>query len=115
MTILYLNGVAVPTPTKYDVSLADIQAANSGRNDAGVMSMEVVRKDVATINAAWEALTTEELETISTAISTDAIPVRFFYGEYKEATMYKGDRKVDLKCQCDDGPRWSMSFSLIEY
>jgi hypothetical protein len=115
MTILYLNGVAVPTPIKYDVSLADIQASNSGRNDAGIMSMEVVRKDVATVNVGWDMLNTTELETISMAISFDEIPVKFYYGDYKEAIMYKGDRKVDLKCQCEDGPRWSMSFSLIEY
>ena len=64
MTLLTFNGVAMPAPTSYDVSLADIQSANSGRNDNGVMTMDVIRSNVATINVAWDMITTEELEKI---------------------------------------------------
>lgn len=115
MTILYLNGAAVPAPTSYDVSLADIQSANSGRNDSGVMTMDVVRTNVATINVGWEFLTNDELELITSNIEMAEIPVKFYYGGYKEATMYKGDRKIDMQCIDIDGPRWSISFTLIEY
>lgn len=116
MTILYLNGVAMPAPTTYDVSLADIHAANSGRSDSGIMTIDVVRKDVATLNLAWEYLTTEELETITTNIDSAEIQTRFFYGTFKEAVTYKGDRQVNLQFIDENGEaRWEISFKLIEY
>lgn len=115
MTILYFNGVPMPPPTSYDVSLADIQSSNSGRNDSGVMTMDVVRKNVASINVGWEFLTADELELITSNIENAEILVKFYYGGYKEAVMYKGDRKVEMNCIDTDGARWSISFSLIEY
>lgn len=115
MTILYINGAEMPAPTTYNVSLADIQSANSGRNDSGVMTMDIVRTDVANIALEWEFLTSEELELITENIAMAEIQVRFYYGGYKEATMYKGDRKIDMQCIDTDGPRWSISFTLVEY
>jgi hypothetical protein len=115
MTLLTFNGVAMPAPTSYDVSLADIQSANSGRNDNGVMTMDVIRTNVATINVAWEMLTTEELEKITNGIKYPSIEVKYYYGGYKTATMYKGDRKIDLMHVDETDPRWGISFTLIEY
>lgn len=115
MTLIFLNGVAMPAPTSYDVSLADIQAANSGRNDNGIMTMDVIRTDVATINVGWEMLTTAELELITNGIKPAEITVKYYYGGYKTATMYKGDRKIDLRRTDEKDPRWDISFTLIEY
>lgn len=115
MTILKFNGVAMPAPTSYDVSLADIQSANSGRNDNGIMTMDVVRSNVATINVGWEMLTTAELEKITNGIKNAMIEVEYYYGGYKTATMYKGDRKINLRLVDEKEPRWDISFTLIEY
>lgn len=116
MTLIYLNGVEMPAPTSYDVNLSDIQSSNSGRNDSGTMSMEVVRRDVASINVGWTMITTEELNLITSNIDNDEIIVRFFHGNnYKTAIMYRGDRKMQLKHVDEKASRWDISFSLIEY
>lgn len=115
MAILSIDGVPMPDPTSYDVTMANLQSSNSGRNDEGVMIIETIRTDVASINIGWEMLTNSELATIMTAIAPDELTVTYFYGANKTATMYVGDRKVTMRTATNNDHRWDVSFSLIEY
>lgn len=110
MAILNISGVDMPSPVKYNVSLADIQSSNSGRSDSGYMSLEVVRSDVATIEVEWQNLTYAELKKITDAIAPASFSVKFFYGSTLTQTMYKSDRKVELN---KDLAHWNISFSLV--
>lgn len=113
MAIIRLNGVEVTSPTKYTPKLSTIDSSNSGRNDDGIMTREIVRRKVANIDIGWEKLTNEELTQIVSQL-TDEINVEFFYGVWRSAKMYAGDITIDLE-SIPDGARWSLSFGLVEY
>jgi hypothetical protein len=115
MVMIYINGVAMPAPTSYDVKLADIDSSNSGRGETGYLTRERLRADVASINVGWENITTNELNTIMNAIKNPEFSVRFFKGgEYKDADMYAGDRALELTFPVEGDERWSLSFPLTE-
>ena len=116
MDLIKLNGTPVPNITTYNVSLADIQSSDSGRGDDGVMNIEVVRKDVASIDIECTMLTRSELEALIAAISTSDISVEYYWGSWRTATMYKGDRSIKMKYAKDENESyWNFSVSLIEY
>ena len=116
MTLLEISGVAMPTPEKYNVSLSDVDADTSGRSETGYMHRDRVRSDVAKIELSWGGITTRQLETITAAIAAPSFPVKYFYGETRTATMYAGDRKVELLAMHTDGTGavWNLSFNLVE-
>ena len=69
MEIIYIEGTKMPSPSTYNVKLADIDSANSGRGDTGYLTRERLRADVASIDVGWEFLTTDELNLIKRNIS----------------------------------------------
>ena len=109
----------MPSPTTYNVKLADIDSSNSGRGDTGYLTRERLRADVASIDIGWQFLTTEELNTIKTNISGPEFTVRFFIGgegddAYKETQMYAGDRQIEMVGFENGNERWNISFPLTE-
>ena len=119
MEIIYIEGTKMPSPSTYNVKLADIDSANSGRGDTGYLTRERLRADVASIDVGWEFLTTDELNLIKRNISAPEFTVKFFIGgegsgAYKEAQMYAGDRSIDLVAYEDGEERWNISFPLTE-
>lgn len=119
MNIIYIEGTKMPSPTKYNLKLADIDSSNSGRGDTGYLTRERVRADVSSIDIGWEFLTTTELNLIKTNIASSSFTVKFFVGGkagngYKEANMYAGDRSIELVGFEDGSERWNISFSLTE-
>lgn len=119
MNIIYIEGVKMPSPSTYNVKLADIDSSNSGRGDTGYLTRERLRADVASIDVGWEYLTTEELNLIKSNISDPEFTVKFFIGgegsaAYKEAQMYAGDRAIELVAFEDGEERWNISFPLTE-
>ena len=116
MDLININGVSVTNIESYKVSLADIQSSDSGRGDDGVMNIETVRRDVATIDLQCTMLSQYDLERLITALSPDEIPVSYYWGSWHNATMYKGDRSIELKYAKDTNESyWVLSVSLIEY
>ena len=119
MIIIYIEGVKMPSPSTYNVKLADIDSSNSGRGDTGYLTRERLRADVASIDIGWKFLTTDELNKVKTAISDPEVSVKFFIGgtgesAYKEAQMYAGDRSIELVAFQDGEELWNISFPLTE-
>jgi hypothetical protein len=113
---LTINGVAVAPPTKYDPKLSAIDASSSGRNDAGIMTREVVRRNVANISVGWDMLTNAEFETLMSVLDNDEFTVNFYMGTYKTANMYHGDLSISMVCvPKENDVRWNISCTLIEY
>ena len=117
MELIRIGGVKLPSPTKYDLKLSDIDAASSGRGETGYMTRDRVRQNVASIDVGWTMITTEELNTIKSTIENAEFSVTFFVGGsvgYASANMYVGDRTIKLKTLANDEEHWDVSFSLIE-
>ena len=115
MTIINIDGINLPSPIEYQVTLADIDSDNSGRSDSGYMSRDRVRSNICSISISWAYLTIDELNTIITQISKESFTVKYFYGDYRTATMYSGDKDIEMKYIDNQEQRWNLSASLIEY
>ena len=114
MTLLIVDGVELKSPTKFDTKLADIDSANSGRSESGIMTREVIRRKVATINAEFANISTAEYKKIVGAINKDFVTVDFFSGEstLQRATMYCSE--VDSTLISAESDLWTVSFQLTE-
>jgi hypothetical protein len=113
--MIKVNGVELPTPSDYLVSIMDISKAE--RNAAGTMVIERIatkRK----LELAWKYLTKEQLQQVLNAVSSV-----FFTVEYPDpkdnaqrtGTFYCGDRTVGALDYRNGNIRWKdIKFNLIE-
>lgn len=75
---LKINGVTMPTPSGYDYIEADFDSPDSTRSETGVLNRDRIRRGVLSPKFKWNALTTEQLNTILTAIEPTWIEVSVF-------------------------------------
>lgn len=115
MTLIKFGNYTPPKPTLYDVLMADVHSADSGRNEGGRGIIEVVREDVGSMEVGWTNLTTAEVETILLNVPKGAVSVTYYNGGQKSASMYRGDRSLSLKSAGTSGEMyWDLSFPLVE-
>lgn len=114
MKLIEIEGVEIPTPSDYRVSVFDI--TKSERNARGTMIMEKIttkRK----IELSWNYLSEDDLKEM-----LNIIEQLFFNVEYidpqdgiKSGTFYKGDRKVRAMDYWNGNIRWKdIKFNLVE-
>lgn len=113
--MIKVNGVDIPTPSDYSVSIMDISKAE--RNANGTMIMERIatkRK----LELMWKYLSQGDLAKVLTAVS----PV-FFTVEYldpqtnsrRTGTFYAGDRTTGAMDYQNGKIRWKdIKFNLVE-
>ena len=114
MTLLKVGGVELKSPTAYDIKFADIDSSNSGRSESGIMTREVIRRKLATINVEFANISTAEHQTIVTAVNRDFVEVDFYDGTstLRHATMYTSE--LDFKLVSSASDLWTVSFQLTE-
>lgn len=115
MTILSIDGVALPTPNEYKVALSDLDSEDTGRTENGLLIRSRVRAGVAKISVAWAGLSTADCAAILNAIAPDRFAVAYFFGSVQTAQMYAGDRGVTLKAAREGQAVWEISLNLIEF
>jgi hypothetical protein len=120
MAIIKINGIDMPSPTKYGVTLQDIDSANTARTETGLLIRDRIRGGVYKLNVTW-LVKHAQLKTITDAISSDKFQVTFFdptANSNKTCDMYCGDRTGELQYYKADNPSnslWEITTSLIEY
>lgn len=115
MEILTIDGVALPAPNEYQVSLSDLDSEDTGRTETGLLVRARVRGGIAKITAAWQALSTADCAKILNATAPDRFEVRYFFGTEQVAGMYAGERTAALRAARDSQAVWEIRLSLIEY
>ncbi|MDD3021455.1 MAG: hypothetical protein PHX61_10850 [Alphaproteobacteria bacterium] len=116
MALLNFNGVDLPEPTDYKVTQSDLDSADSGRSETGIMNRNRVRQGVAKIEASWKNLTAEEVSLICNAAQPSKIAVQYFFGGTHTASMYVGDRSCDLvSLESNGASYWNLSMNVVEY
>lgn len=96
--ILSVDGVEIPTPSKYQQIVSDVSSADSGRTEDGKMWKEKVGQ-LAKIELEWSYLTTAQVSAVLQAFDPEYITVRFLdakAGGYRTAEFYVGDRTSPL-------------------
>jgi hypothetical protein len=113
MTLIKVNGVAMPTPTAdgYSINRYDLDGSSTGRGEDGIMFRDRVRGGIYKIELTWQ-LTMEELTKVVSAISPESFTVEFFditTCSYVSRTMYAGDRSGKVLNYIDeDSPQDAM-------
>ena len=91
-----VDGVVVPTPSKYDWKLSDVSASDAGRTEDGVMhKMRITQK--VHIELEWQYVSDAVARTVLLAFQPEYINVRYY--DYKAMAFqtkrfYVGDRSV---------------------
>ena len=113
--MIKINGILLPIPSDYIVSIMDISKAE--RNAAGTMVIERIatkRK----IELAWKYLDRTELSNVLKLVSPVFFTVDYIDPEdnaWKTGTFYCGDRTIGALDYRNGNIRWKdIKFNLIE-
>jgi len=113
--MIKINGVAMPAPSEYSVSIMDISKAE--RNAAGTMIIErIATKRKIELN--WKYLTREQLNQVLTLVSPVSFTVEYLDPQdnaWRSGSFYCGDRTAAAMDYRDGNVRWKdIKFNLIE-
>lgn len=115
MSFLKINGVEMPAPLPYELTISDIDSDKTSRNANG----RLYRDRIATKrkqSLEWGILTQEECYKILNAIAPQEITVEFLDPQKGTliCTMYAGDRTMK-RIETSSGTLWQgLKLSLIE-
>lgn len=116
MQLIRFGSYTPPTPTSYSVDIQDIDSADTGRGETGVMNRERVRAGIYKVSLTFTNITSDDVLAIKQAISPDKVSTYLFDGEQVNADMYAGNRQLTLKSVDDESNcYWDMSFSMTEF
>lgn len=119
--LLSINGVAIPTPSKFNITYNDLDSEETGRSLDGNLHRDVIGTNFRTIDLEWKTMERDDLRKLLNALSKKTFPVTY-YDPIKDTmvtkTMYAGNRKVDMYNYVlgeNGGPIWlDISVSLIQ-
>lgn len=115
--LISINGIAIPSPDTYEVTIADLDAsANRSGNGTLFRDRIAVKRS---INLGWTSLTAIELSQILQAVSEVFFEVAYLDPQLNAPTIgtfYVSDRPAAIALKQSDGSyKWgNVSFSLIE-
>lgn len=118
--LLMIDGQQMPTPSKFNITLNDLDSEETGRSIDGNLHRDVIGTNFRTIELEWRTMTRADLKKLLSAVSKTNFEV-IYYDPIQDArikkTMYAGNRKVDMyNYIIDNGkPLWvDISVSLIQ-
>ena len=118
--LLSINGVAMPTPSKFNITLNDLDSEETGRSIDGNLHRDVIGTNFRTIDLEWKHMKRDDLRRLLNAVSNVNFNVSY-YDPIEDAiiskVMYAGNRKVDMyNYVLDNGqPVWlNIGVSLIQ-
>ena len=115
-TLFKINGVTMPTPKNFKVTINDIDSENTTRDARGTMHRDriaVKRK----LEIEYPPIFDTELKPLLNALSNVTMSVTFrdITGDILTKTMYVGDRSGSLYSNADEIDFWeNFKFDLIE-
>lgn len=115
MSLIKINGVAIPTPSEYLIGIQDISKAERNANGTMIIDRIATKRK---LELSWKYLNKNDLSNLLNKVS----PV-FFTVEYldpqdnatKTGTFYCGDRNCGMLDFINSNPRYKdVKFNLIE-
>lgn len=119
--MITIDGVSLPKPTKYNISMSDLDSAESSRNEEGVLTRNRIRQGVTKVELAFIVSNTQAAKILA-LVEPEKVIVECYdprSSEPRTFEAYAGDRSCVLKVYTPNMPRsamlWEVSFNLIEY
>ena len=118
MAMINIDGVDLPTPTKFKPPNFDLDSEDTNRNELGYMQRDRVRQGIYKLELAWKNITSSELATIKASVTPEKVKVTFpsEVGDIKK-DMYAGDRNIEMVSYDKDYNKilWNIEFNLTKY
>ena len=117
MALLTLNGTAMPEPSSFTVAVQDLDSDSTKRNESGILQRDRIRQGVRKLTCKWNALGQSDAAAVMQAVRPASVTAEYFDmedGADKTLTAYVGDRSCE-RVVSQIGPRWTISFDLIEF
>ena len=124
ITLLTVDGVALPNPSVYDTTYADLDSSNSYTSETGILNRDMIRGNHRTIAVEWTKLNLSELQTILRSVSDDStlkasftlVYFDLFSGTFKSGQFYASDRGAKTKrIKTTTDGLFSLSFNFKEF
>lgn len=119
--MLIIDGVEMPKPTSYQVTISDLDSSDSVRNEAGVLLRNRIRQGVTKVAVGY-IVPGDVAAKVLTATRPEKVSVTYFDPEaVSSSTMqaYVNDRTCTTKVYTPDmgisDIWWEIQFNLIEY
>lgn len=115
--MIKVDGVAIKSPSTFNISINDISASSAGRDESGRMHKErKTRKRK--IVLAWNGPSPAEAKEILAAFKPEYFKVTYFdplEGKNQTRTFYSGDQTVPVKTWTANNKVYEqISFDIIE-
>ena len=115
MELLKVNSLPVHDIIKYSVKRQDLDGPDSTRSETGVLSREIIRQGVFTLEIAVTFYSDAELNALINELKQEVINTDFYFGSAQSIQAYSSNQTIDLKTNTDGTPYWDISFNIIEY
>lgn len=87
-----INGVIIPTPETCSIDEYDLDSADSGRPESGVLIRDRKRAKLGRYQCKWSDLKAQEAWTLRTMLLPEQFTVEvWMFDQYVARTMYAGD------------------------
>lgn len=119
--MIEIGKTKLPYPTKYLVSMSDLDSSDTTRNEEGVLVRNRLRQGVTKIELAF-TIKGQEAARILDLVKPDMVSVKYFdprQSTTRTINAYVGDRSCNLVVYHEgmtiEEMVWEVSFNLIEY
>ncbi|BFL48177.1 hypothetical protein [Lactonifactor longoviformis] len=114
---LVFDGMPLPLPDSYEVSMEDVEADSGGETEAGTVQRDVVRLGIVSISVSF-SVSSKWLKLLTGFKQKDKIGVEYFDTETlesKKAEMFIDGYKAGLVKDTSYKGLWKVSFMLREF
>jgi hypothetical protein len=115
LALITISGIAIPTPTEYEIGVMDISKAERNANGTMIIERITTKKK---ISIKYAVLWGHELASILKAITPTFYDVTYLdpvTNTYRTSSFYCGDRNMGMIHIYDGEPRYKdLAFDLIE-
>lgn len=114
---LTFDGVLLPLPDSYEVSMGDVEADSGGETEAGTVQRDVVRLGVVSISVSF-SVSPKWLKLLTGFKQREKIDVEYFDTEMLEirkTEMFVEGYKAGLVKDTSYKGLWKVSFTLREF
>lgn len=119
-TMVYVNNVALPRPSKYNPIFSDLDSSDTTRSETGVLYRNRVRGSVKKLELGFTVRSSVASQILQ-SMKPASLSIRAYDLEsntWITSTMYCSDRNATLKAYTGEGTIaeaiWELTFSLVE-